>query len=116
MGHAPGIAGSTAPELPAIFVCEDLDDVSFMLHMARVPTDVWSVDVDGIWLENGPSGWQVISHPIAAERLSLVVCDVPAGGFPAGPLEHLEKRRAGKPGSRRPADPKQQPRRRNPRT
>ncbi len=106
MGRAPGIAGSTAPELPAIFVCEDLDDVSFMLHMARVPTDVWSVDVDGIWLENGPSGWQVLSHPIAAERLSLVVRDVPAGGFPAGPPEHLEKRRAGKPGSRRPADPK----------
>ena len=61
MGLAPGLAGDTRPELPAIFVCEDLDDVSFLLRIARVPTDIWSVDVDGIWLENAPNGWQVIS-------------------------------------------------------
>jgi hypothetical protein len=81
MGLAPGLAGSTRPELPAIFVCEDLDDVSFLLRMAQVPIDIWSVDVDGIWLENGPSGWQVISHPVAEERLTLLVRDMPVGGF-----------------------------------
>lgn len=52
MGLTPGLAGNTKPELPAIFVCEDLDDVSFLLRIAQVPTDIWSVDVDGIWLEN----------------------------------------------------------------
>jgi len=90
---APGIAGSTTPELPAIFVCEDLDEASFFLHMARVPTDIWSVDVDGIWLENGPSGWEVISHPIAKERLTLLVRDVPAGGFKAEQPENPEETR-----------------------
>jgi hypothetical protein len=87
MGLAPGLAGNTRPELPAIFVCEDLDDVSFLLRMAQVPTDIWSVDVDGIWLENAPNGWHVISHPVARERLTLLVRDIPAGGFRADPPE-----------------------------
>jgi hypothetical protein len=115
MGLAPGLAGSTSPELPAIFVCKDLDDVSFLLHMAQVPTDIWSVDVDGIWLENGPNGWQVISHPVAKERLTLLVRDIPVGGFRTDPPDYLGKRRVGKPGSRRNAEAKRQPRRRNPR-
>jgi hypothetical protein len=120
MGPAPGLAGSTRPELPAIFVCEDLDDVSFLLHMAQVPTDIWTVDVNGIWLENGPSGWQVISHPIAQQRLTLLVRDIPVGGFKADPPRHPPpespgKRRVGKQSSRRNAEAKRQPRRRNPR-
>ena len=53
----------------------------FLLRIARVPTDIWSVDVDGIWLENAPNGWQVISHPVARERLTLLVRDIPVGGF-----------------------------------
>jgi hypothetical protein len=77
MGRAPGLAGSTTPELPAIFVCADLRDMSYLLHMARVPTDIWSVDVDGLWLENGPTGWEVISHPIGRDRLDLLVRDIP---------------------------------------
>jgi hypothetical protein len=85
MGPAPGLAGNTRPELPAIFVCADLDEVSFLLRMAQVPTDIWSVDVDGIWLENAPNGWQLISHPVARERLTLLVRDVPAGGLSADP-------------------------------
>jgi hypothetical protein len=111
MGSAPGIAGSTRPELPAIFVCEDLDEVSFFLRMARVPTDIWSVDVEGIWLENGPAGWEVISHPVATERLTLLVRDIPAGGFNADPPENPERRRVAKPTSGRGAEAKQQPRR-----
>jgi hypothetical protein len=115
MRRAPGLAGSTRPELPAIFVCADLDDVSYLLHIARVPTDIWSVDVDGIWLENGPTGWEVISHPIAKERLSLLVRDIPVGGFKADTPGHPERRRVAKPTSRRRAEAKRQPRRRNPR-
>src|SRR5258706_13251815 len=106
---ARGLAGSTRHELPAIFVCEDLDDVSFLLHMARVPTDIWSIDVDGIWLENGPSGWQVINHPVAAERLTLLVGDIPPGGFRANPPQNPKKRPAPKPRSGRRAEAKRPP-------
>jgi hypothetical protein len=106
------LAGSTTPELPAVFVCEDLDDVSFLLHMARVPTDVWSVDVDGIWLENGPSGWQVITDPVAPERLSLIVSDIPVGGSPLDQPAKAGERPADRPSSKRPAERNGQPRRR----
>jgi len=58
-----------------------------IVRMAKVPTDIWFVDVDGIWLENGPNGWRVISHPVARERLTLLVRDIPVGGFRADPAE-----------------------------
>lgn len=78
MGAARGIAGSTKPELPGIFICDCMEDISFFLHMARCATDVWSVDADGLWCETGPSGWWVISQPIGPERLRLVARDIPA--------------------------------------
>ena len=112
MGQAPGLAGSTRPELPATFICEDLDDVSYLLHMAQVPTDIWSIQVDGLWLENGPTGWQVIGHPIASDRLALLVRDIPVGGFQAEPPERPQSRRVGKQTARRRVEVKQQPRRR----
>ena len=94
MGLARGLAGNTRPELPAIFVCEDLNDMSFLLqHVAQVPTDIWSVDVDGIWLENAPNGWQLISYPVARERLTLLVRDIPVGGFRAYPPEGSPRHR-----------------------
>lgn len=77
MGAAPGIAGSTGPELPAVFLCDSRDDVGFFLGMARVPTDVWAVDVAGLWVESGPSGWWIISRPIGPERLTLDERDRP---------------------------------------
>lgn len=76
MGAAPGIAGSTQPELPAVFVCDTLFDVGFFVRMARSPTDVWSVRVDGLWVETGPDGWWIINQPIVPERLRLVARDV----------------------------------------
>jgi len=112
MGPAPGLAGSTRPELPAIFVCEDLDDVSYLLHMAQVPIDIWSIQVDGLWLENSPTGWQVIGHPIASDRLTLLVRDIPVGGFQVQPPERPQSRRVGKQTARRRVEAKQQPRRR----
>jgi hypothetical protein len=78
MGAAPGIAGSTRPELPGIFICDGMEDISFFLRMARCATDVWSVDAGGLWRETGPSGWWVISQPIGPERLRLVARDIPA--------------------------------------
>jgi len=75
MGAAPGVAGSPGPELPGVFVC-DAGDVSFFLRMARSPSDVWSVDVGGFWLETGPDGWWVINHPVPSHRLRLVAQEV----------------------------------------
>jgi hypothetical protein len=81
MGAAPGIAGSTRPELPAVFVCDSKEDVSFFLHMARTSADVWMVDVGGLWVETGPGGWWIISRPIGPRRLTLAEGDAtrPAG-------------------------------------
>jgi len=88
MGAAPGIAGSARPELPAVFVCDSRDEIGFFLLMARTPADVWAVDAQGLWIENGPNGWWIISQPIEAARLTLIERDVthPSGwraGYPS---------------------------------
>jgi hypothetical protein len=72
-----GIAGSQEPELPAIFLCESLTETSFFAEMASVPTDVWAVRVDGLWVESGPDGWLMLAEPVLPDRLRLVETDVP---------------------------------------
>lgn len=79
MGAATGVAGNTEPELPAIFLCDDDFDASFFLRMARQPSDVWEVLVDGRWLENGPDGWWIIDKPVGPDRLRLARTDVRGG-------------------------------------
>jgi len=44
--------------------------------MARTPADVWAIDVGGLWAENGPDGWWIISLPIGLDRLTLAERDV----------------------------------------
>lgn len=72
MTSRPGVAGSREPELPAIFLCDTLRAASFFTNMARDPSDVWAVDVRGMWVENGPSGWAIVSEVVPAERMRLV--------------------------------------------
>ncbi len=72
MGTAPGIAGSQEPELPAVFLCESLDEVGFFTQMSRLPADVWAVRVDGLWVESGPDGWIILPEPVPPERVRLV--------------------------------------------
>jgi len=72
MGTAPGIAGSREPELPAVFLCESLEEVGFFTQMSRLPTDIWAVRVDGRWVESGPDGWIILPEPVPPERLRLV--------------------------------------------
>src|SRR5581483_11306406 len=72
MGAAPGVAGSREPELAAVFLCDSSFDVGFHLRMARVPSDVWAVDVTGFWLETGPHGWLIAPRTIPAARLRLL--------------------------------------------
>ena len=76
MGASGGIAGSRSPELPAIFLCDGRPDVDFFLRMARWPCDLWAVNVDDLWIENGPSGWLVVPQVIAADRVRLAETDI----------------------------------------
>jgi hypothetical protein len=85
MGATVGIAGSPAPELPVVFLCESRFDVDFFRGMARGPVDVWSVAVDGFWLEGDPNSdlgagdnWMLVPHAIDRERLTLVDRDLPS--------------------------------------
>jgi hypothetical protein len=77
MGAAPGVAGSTNPELPGIFLQEHADD-DFFVQMSRTTTDMWEVNVNALWLESGPSGWWVVTSPIGPERLRLLPPRYPA--------------------------------------
>jgi hypothetical protein len=73
---APGIAGSRGPELPAIFLCMDDGDVRFFTNMGRTPSDVWAVNVEGLWVESGPSGWWIVPERVGPDRVRLAVADV----------------------------------------
>lgn len=84
MGESPGIAGSREPELPGIFLCASLDEARFFTDMARRPSDVWAVRVDGLWLEgdpgaNGGDNWMIVPEPVGPERLWLAETDVLPG-------------------------------------
>jgi hypothetical protein len=78
MGAAPGIAGSTDPEAPGIFLCEDRREVDFFLRMARSPTNVWAVRCEGSFVENGPSGWLILPEPVPPDGVVLIDADIPA--------------------------------------
>jgi hypothetical protein len=76
MGAAPGIAGSTRPELPVVFLDEPGLGGIFRT-MGRTVTDMWAVDVTGLWIESGPDGWYVHGNPISPARLRLAEADLP---------------------------------------
>jgi hypothetical protein len=86
MGAAPGIAGSAGPERAAVFACDSRDEAAFFLQMADSPSDVWAIRADGLWVENGPQGWSIITEPIDPGRLRLADRDLP----PGRPREHPE--------------------------
>ncbi len=71
MGTTHGIAGEE-PELPVVFLCDSRGDVSFFIAMARAPSDVSAVRVDGLWTEPGPDGGTIIGEIVPPERLRLV--------------------------------------------
>ena len=75
MGASWGIAGSTAPELAAVFL-DSAGPHSLFRRMARTTIDRWGVDVTGLWIENGPSGWYIHGAPIPPERLELLERDL----------------------------------------
>jgi hypothetical protein len=74
-----GIAGSSSPEWPGVFLCSDLESAQWFATMPGPATsDIWRVRVDGIWLEGDPGAsdggddcWMIAPEPIPAENLSL---------------------------------------------
>jgi hypothetical protein len=73
MGAAPGIAGASGPEAPAVFLATGVQEADFFVNMASPrPVDVWAVRVDGFWIETGPNGFSVVAHAVPPERLRLV--------------------------------------------
>lgn len=86
MGVAGGIAGSVQPELPGIFLCASRAEAHFFTAMAREPSDIWEVSVDGLWLEGDPGAsgggdeiWMIPPEPVGPERLRLLDTDVEPG-------------------------------------
>jgi hypothetical protein len=83
---ASGIAGSSRPEWPGVFLCSDLESARWFAQMARPgPADIWRVRVDGLWLEGDPGasggaddGWMIAGEPIPAADLELHERDVPS--------------------------------------
>jgi hypothetical protein len=83
MDAAFGIAGSQEPELPGIFLCATREDARFFTDMARAPSDIWQVRVDGLWLEGDPGAsgggddiWMILPEPVGPDRLKLIDTDV----------------------------------------
>jgi hypothetical protein len=74
-----GIAGSAEPEAEGIFLCAGREDAEFFAGMRSDPCDVWSINVDGLWLEGDPGcdgggsdEWVIVPEPIAPTRVRLI--------------------------------------------
>ncbi|MFD8639926.1 hypothetical protein ACFV14_06430 [Streptomyces zaomyceticus] len=80
MGAAPGIAGSSRPEVEGIFVCRGEEEAGFFLQINNTdgPVDIWSVDGidEELLLDNG-NGFVYLPARIPAARVRLVRSDVP---------------------------------------
>lgn len=101
MGLARGIAGSGGPEMEAVFLCSP-ESIDFYAGMSLVPSDVWEVRVDGLWIETAPDGWWITGEPISADRLRLLQANRPARSGEGGPTPDGDQgraRRARKPRS-----------------
>jgi hypothetical protein len=80
MAFAPGIAGSSAPEVEGCFVCLEPGEDEWFVRMNNTggPVDVW--ELAGVSLEElltSPEGHSYVARTIAPEHLRLVRKDLP---------------------------------------
>jgi hypothetical protein len=79
MGAAPGIAGSQRPEIEGIYLARSLSEgLWFAAFGTHASIDVWSVDVRGLALLDGPDGFPYFPGSIGPERLQLVEASLDA--------------------------------------
>lgn len=80
MGAAPGIAGSSGPEVDGCFLCVDEFEDEWFIKMNNTggPVDVWEVDgVSRDELVESSNGHQYVSRKIEPNDLRLVRQDIP---------------------------------------
>lgn len=85
MGAAPGIAGSTAPEVAGCYLAEDESEADWFLRMNNTggPVDLWSVEgIDADALVESPNGYRYLPAKVPAAALTLVRSDIPAEPWP----------------------------------
>lgn len=75
MGAAPGIAGSSAPEVDGVFLCADEFEAGFFVRMNNTggPVDVWAVTgIDERDLAESGSGFRYYPAKIPPGQVALV--------------------------------------------
>ncbi len=80
MAASRGIAGSRAPELAGVYLCQDEGEVNWFVRMNNTghPVDVWVVDdVDSEQLIDNESGHSYVTERVPANRLTLLHRDIP---------------------------------------
>lgn len=80
MGPAPGIAGSSAPEVEGCFLCVDFGEDEWFVRLNNTggPVDVW--EVAGVSREElliSPQGHAYIARAVAPGHLKLLRQDLP---------------------------------------
>ena len=81
MGTAPGIAGSSVPEVEGCFLCVDFGEDEWFVELNNTggPVDVWEVaGVSRDELLISPQGHAYVARTVAPEHLNLVRQDLPA--------------------------------------
>lgn len=75
-----GIDGETLLE-SGTFVTTSLHESRQFLERVRNPThhlvDIWRINLAGVVLETGWTGYFLISQPIGREQIELLICDIP---------------------------------------
>jgi len=87
MGSVPGIAGSTKPEWPGVFLCSSLGSARWFARMPQSgQADIWAVHLRNVWLEGAPAasgggddGWMICPEPNGRRQLQLFERDITCG-------------------------------------
>lgn len=79
MGAAPGIAGSSSPEIAGCFLCEGEAETEWFVRLNNTggAVDVWAVD--GLAMDDlpqSPNGYVYVPRCVAPEHVRLVRRDM----------------------------------------
>ena len=78
MSDAPGIAGSSSPEVAGVFLCVDRHEADHFVRLNNTggPVDVWQVDgIEVDELIDAGSGYLFLPRPVPSALVRLTVLD-----------------------------------------